>query len=276
VPGNNSFALFTTGDGSAYTANNVTLTASGSNPPSPAGNFRLGMTFQDSDTIIGKSDVNAASVVNLSSTTAGSVDATFSTDGISLKPMDFAVVSGKPIIAMIEATGDTTTARARLFVYDMSDLSAPLAQRQIAVGTTLPMVDPGNPTQFANGNATGQVKFGAINNNVATIYAMSTNNGIEAFTLTLELPPLANADFNSDGLVDGADFLTWQQNQGTVGGATQTTGDANTDGNVDQADLAAWQSQFGTSPAVSAVPEPPAGVLSLLVLLWLTAFWRRH
>jgi hypothetical protein len=229
------------------------------------------MTFQDSDTVIGKSDVNAASVVNLTSTTAGSVDSTFSTDGIGLKPMDFAIVAGKPIVAMIEATAATSGDNARIFVYDITDTTQPIAQWKIGQASALP---PGG--QFQNINGTGQVKFGAINNNVATIYAMSTNNGIEAFTLTLDLPAVANADFNGDGKVDGADFLTWQQNQGTVGGATQGTGDANTDGNVDQADLAAWQSQFGTSPAVSAVPEPPAGVLCLLILLWLTAFWRRH
>jgi hypothetical protein len=185
--------------------------------------------------------------------------------------MDFAVVAGKPIIAMVEATSATTSpSAARIFVYDITDTTRPLATWKIGEASALP---PGG--QFANANGTGQVKFGAINNNVATIYAMETNNGIEAFTLTLDLPAVANADFNGDGLVDGADFLTWQQNLGTTGGGTHATGDANNDGNVDQADLAAWQTQYGTSPAVSAVPEPAAGFISMLVLSWLAAFWRR-
>jgi hypothetical protein len=264
VPGNNSFALLTTSDGVAYTGSSVALSATPPNAVPPAGNFRLGITFRDSDTVVGKSDVNAVSIVDLNSTTAGNVTGSFSTDGISLKPMDFAIVGGKPIIALIEATADTTSARARLFVYDMTDLSLPLAERQIAVGTTLPLTTPPDPTQFANLNGTGQVKFGAINGNVATIYAMSTNNGIEAFTLTLDPPSVENADFDSDGDVDGADFLTWQQNLGiSDGSATSAMGDANGDGNVTAEDLTVWTTQFGPAGGAVAVPEARSASLAV-------------
>jgi hypothetical protein len=272
VEGNNSFALFTTGDGANFIGNHVTLSATPPNVVPPAGEFRLGLTFQDSDTVIGKSSLNPAQVVDLTSTTAGDVANTFSTDGISLRPMDFAVIDGRPIIAMIEATNDTITARARVFVYDMSDLSAPLAERQLAVNTTLPEVEPGNPTQFANGNGTGQVKFGAITGNSAVIYAMSTNNGIEAFTFTLD-PVVTDddADFDQDGDVDGADFLTWQQNVGAVGSGTLATGDANGDFNVDGADLDIWETQFGMPAPVGAIPEPATAALALVAAVGLLA-----
>ena len=61
----------------------------------------------------------------------------------------------------------------------------------------------------------------------------------------------ASADFNSDGVVDGRDFLVWQRG-GAPGGATA-------------ANLQLWQSQFGNPfvAANSSVPEPSS--LCLLV-----------
>jgi hypothetical protein len=77
------------------------------------------------------------------------------------------------------------------------------------------------------------------------------------------LTNLANADFDDDGDVDGADFLTWQRGVGTAG--TPSTGDADGDTSVDGDDLAIWETQFGGSPA-SAVPEPTSMALILLAL----------
>jgi len=57
-----------------------------------------------------------------------------------------------------------------------------------------------------------------------------------------------NADFNSDGYVDGFDFLAWQRGFGLTS-ATKSDGDANGDGNVDSDDLAIWEQQFSTVPA---------------------------
>jgi hypothetical protein len=44
--------------------------------------------------------------------------------------------------------------------------------------------------------------------------------------------PDEDADFDADGDVDGADFLTWQRGVG-VGGVTHSMGDANGDAVVD-------------------------------------------
>jgi hypothetical protein len=76
----------------------------------------------------------------------------------------------------------------------------------------------------------------------------------------------SNGDFDGDGDIDGADFLTWQRGLGLTGQVDATTGDADDDGDVDVADLALWQSHFGGTPsvaAVSAVPEPTALALCL-------------
>jgi hypothetical protein len=74
------------------------------------------------------------------------------------------------------------------------------------------------------------------------------------------------ADFDGNGIVDGADFLRWQRHAGLAGSATQSQGDANGDGNVNAADLTIWRQQFGTpgsgEAALGAVPEPSALALA--------------
>lgn len=53
------------------------------------------------------------------------------------------------------------------------------------------------------------------------------------------------ADFDTDGNVDGGEFLTWQRNFGLAAGATRVQGDADGNGAVDAADLATWKTMFG-------------------------------
>jgi len=74
-----------------------------------------------------------------------------------------------------------------------------------------------------------------------------------------------DADFDNDGVVNGADFLRWQRGFGTNG--TNAQGDADGNGVINAADLAIWKSSFGGAPAaaaVGAVPEP--GSLALLAV----------
>jgi WD40-like Beta Propeller Repeat len=70
--------------------------------------------------------------------------------------------------------------------------------------------------------------------------------------------PYLDADFDSDGDVDGDDFLYWQINDGSPAG------------------LQLWQDQFGNvaSSAVAAstgVPEPATGLMLMLGMMALTA-----
>jgi len=79
--------------------------------------------------------------------------------------------------------------------------------------------------------------------------------------------PALSADFDTDGDVDGSDFLTWQRGLGIPAGATLAQGDANGDGAVNGADLAVWRGTFGSATAAaSAVPEPAAWALALAAL----------
>jgi hypothetical protein len=74
-------------------------------------------------------------------------------------------------------------------------------------------------------------------------------------------------DYNSDGVVDAADFTVWRDNQGsaTIPG---TGADGNGDGLVDQQDYDVWRSQFGNeSPRarVEVTWAPVAGAASYTI-----------
>lgn len=58
-----------------------------------------------------------------------------------------------------------------------------------------------------------------------------------------------DADFNSDGFVDAADYSVWRDNLGNSGAGV--LGDANLDEVVDAGDYQVWRDQFGSSAPVS-------------------------
>ncbi len=83
------------------------------------------------------------------------------------------------------------------------------------------------------------------------------------FSVTVGTP--ANANFNGDAVIDGADFLIWQKGVGIASGATLAQGDADGNGAVNDADLSIWSAQYGTTASLSAAaaaPEPGAGVIA--------------
>jgi hypothetical protein len=71
-------------------------------------------------------------------------------------------------------------------------------------------------------------------------------------------PAIQPTDFDSDGDVDGGDFLTWQRGLGLDVGVARSLGDASGDGLIDGADLLPWQSQFDaiSAPPTIQAPEP--------------------
>jgi hypothetical protein len=74
------------------------------------------------------------------------------------------------------------------------------------------------------------------------------------------------ADFNLDGVIDGADFTTWRANLGIDSEDSFERGDANGDGVVDAADYVTWRFTEGPSTnlgvfadsgiGIDSVPEP--------------------
>lgn len=88
--------------------------------------------------------------------------------------------------------------------------------------------------------------------------------------------PANDADFNDDGIVNGADLLIWQRGFGS--GTNYAAGDADGNGMVNAADLAWWKATFGTSGAsanVAAVPEPSSTVLAGAAMFVFRAMRRR-
>ena len=51
-------------------------------------------------------------------------------------------------------------------------------------------------------------------------------------------------DFDTDGTVDGGEFMTWIRNNGLVGGATRAQGDGTGDGVVNGNDLTLWRDTY--------------------------------
>lgn len=85
-------------------------------------------------------------------------------------------------------------------------------------------------------------------------------------TLALYAPAPAGVpgDYNGNGTVDAADYTLWRN-----GGPLQN--EVDTAGTVNTADYDAWRARFGNplNPgAGSAVPEPAAWLLTLMLLAW--------
>lgn len=117
------------------------------------------------------------------------------------------------------------------------------------------LVDHGvNPTAAG---WTSLVYASAISSDGRTIVGTGVRNGnSEAFAAFIPIAPDILGDFDSDGDVDGRDFLEWQRN-------------------TSLGDLADWQMNYGTEPLVGAsvaVPEPRtewlASGLAVLSLLF--------
>ncbi len=82
----------------------------------------------------------------------------------------------------------------------------------------------------------------------------------------LDASPLADADFDSDGDVDGDDLLVWQ-----AAYVLNDSADADGNGVSNGADFLAWQRQYTgeSSPMVGteAVPEPTSKLIGIGLLM---------
>jgi hypothetical protein len=84
-----------------------------------------------------------------------------------------------------------------------------------------------------------------------------------SYTLATDPNPGTPGDFNSDGNVDGVDFLIWQR------GGSPTT--------LSAADLQDWQNSYGAGSlaAVTALPEPGSMVIAAAGMIIALAMRRR-
>jgi T5SS/PEP-CTERM-associated repeat protein len=151
-----------------------------------------------------------------------------------------------------------------------------IALVNVAGGFSLPSV--GNQfTMFnAQGGVTGSFTNAAQLNSIArgwrVDWALASSGGsasITAQSVSLQ------ADFNGDGLVNGADLALWRGGMGVSANALHSQGDADGDLDVDGADFLVWQRQFGMSAAsaLASIPEPNS--ISLLLIVATASAFRR-
>ncbi|HMP07699.1 MAG TPA: hypothetical protein PJ982_15215, partial [Lacipirellulaceae bacterium] len=112
-----------------------------------------------------------------------------------------------------------------------------------------------------------RIRAFAGNSNAQGPYANLAIDEIRLGTTYAAVAPIAgpggdDADFNGDGVVDGADFVIWQRGLGV--GTTNSQGDANGDNFVNGADLEVWRSQFSPTAqgAAAGVPEPASAAVA--------------
>ncbi len=162
-----------TGDTSPTAATYVGgTTPSGSLPITGTGNnqFRLGITFAGpGNDVWGRAPSQPVFRSTFSALNAA-VNSSFATTSAGEAAMDYITINGTSYLALL----DTNNSRVRIY-----DVTGPAAVELTNLSTTI-------GTLTGNGNATGDVRFGAVTldqNGFAkvSIYAMSTNQGIQAF-----------------------------------------------------------------------------------------------
>lgn len=142
-----------------------------------AGDFRLGITFGDTNTdVFGKQTGANAGAAPLRYTAAGALMKSLTLTSGGEMAMDYAVIDGYKMLATVDA--NSSMVRLYEILGSGSGMTAVLRTSLTNTSGTL----------SANGNAVGQVRWGAINGNKATLYAMSTNQGIQAFNVVVPEP----------------------------------------------------------------------------------------
>jgi sugar lactone lactonase YvrE len=106
------------------------------------------------------------------------------------------------------------------------------------------------------------------------VFAEPGGGGFTEATVIVVEPPLPG-DFNEDRIVSAADLALWKTHFGATG---SPAGDADSNGTVDGADFLIWQRQLrlaASSPAVQ-IPEPPPGPMIALAFLGSLITLTRH
>lgn len=157
-----AFASLTTADGLTFTSANPGVTA-------PVGSFRLGIDFDDAGNVLGR---QTGSTTGHLGSLSGGAASTFSL----VNPSEAALAFYAPLnlLATMQVTGTPGINTVRL--YNASNLSSLvlLDTKNLALSTN------------SNGNGVGAVSFGLGPDGGLRLYALNTNNGIQAFSVVPE------------------------------------------------------------------------------------------
>jgi hypothetical protein len=95
------------------------------------------------------------------------------------------------------------------------------------------------------------------------IGSLTLNKGTSLYSVVI-----APGDYNSDDVVDAADYALWRRNEGST---TDLRADGNGNGVIDSGDYDVWRSHFGTTygsgVSLVSVPEPLGQVLYVICSL---------
>jgi hypothetical protein len=173
VAGNNGYSIV---DPTAGTATAVGFAGT---PPN-GGDFRLGITFVDPTHIVGTAGSSLYRYTSFSGASGTLIASPAIPDPVGAtadRLLSYNVLGGQSLLA-VQSIGDS-----HVSIYDASDPTAPV---WLASGNN-------TVTPAANGNGVGQLAWGAVTDNgdgtlSQVLYAMSTNQGIQAFVVTIPEP----------------------------------------------------------------------------------------
>ncbi|MGL4513762.1 MAG: LamG-like jellyroll fold domain-containing protein [Lacipirellulaceae bacterium] len=119
--------------------------------------------------------------------------------------------------------------------------------------------------QITLGSAFNTSVFGSGNNGDLAFEFGTLGGAIVPGSVSYVTAPGVVGDYNSDGVVNAADYTVWRDRLGTVG-PLPNRDPANT-GNVSSADYASWVARYGQSASSStAIPEPASALVTLLAI----------
>lgn len=170
--GANGVALLDTADGGLTFSQNTSTIAD-----APSGAFRLGLDFVDANTVIGKQSGGGFNFV--ASDVAGTA---VSTGATNISEAALAFYGPNSLLATIE----TGTSNLRLYT-GSNPLGGSLGTLQFegtTLGGTSGVFNNTLGALASNLNGTGDLSFGIDTNGTLRLYAMNSNQGIQAFTVS--------------------------------------------------------------------------------------------
>ena len=168
--------------------------------------------------------------------------------------------------------GNTTVQAGKLSLTNRGLADA--ADVSISSGATLELKFSGSAdaidSLFLNGISQPVGTWGALGS--AAQFTSAKLMGTGLLQITTYVPSFLAGDYNSNGIVDAADYVVWRR---SVGAATIANRDLLNTGVIGAADFATWRAHFGQMvgtgagsglEAIDAVPEPASSVA--LVVCW--------
>lgn len=177
-------------------------------------------------------------------------------------------------LANINASGITGFVGDNLLTFDSGrDVIASVMAHEIGHNLGLTHTASGTANLMSPNGTSQQLTSAQISTSRSSRFAR---------TFTVQIA----GDYNANGVVDAADYVTWRNSLAQTGAGLPADGNGN--GTVDVGDYSVWRGNFGDAGGATAiapgtdflsvlntvVPEPDSWILSMVVALILSARWR--